>query len=104
MCQALARGHIAHTRLYGNAIAMRAAQDRLLRRHKHNKAVRTERMFEQNVIRLAEGSFVIEAVDAATSLVKCGVTMQKKGILRYCPCRTFMRLVSGLYALLVSCR
>ena len=53
-------------------------------------------MFEQNVIRLAEGSFVIEAVDAATSLVKCGVTMQKKGILRYCPCRTFMRLVSGL--------
>jgi hypothetical protein len=52
-------------------------------------------MFEQNVIRLAEGSFVIEAVDAATSLVKCGVTMQKKGILRYCPCRTFMRLVRG---------
>jgi hypothetical protein len=43
---------------------------------------------------MAEGSFVIEAVDAATSLVKCGVTMHRKGILRFCPCRIFLRMVS----------
>ncbi|WVW87145.1 hypothetical protein I302_109202 [Kwoniella bestiolae CBS 10118] len=80
-----------YVKLYANSIAMRASQNRLLQRHKHKN--REDRVFSANVIQSSEGSFIIEAVDAAISLVKCGVAMERKGVLKYCPNRVFLRLV-----------
>nr|XP_018265113.1 uncharacterized protein I303_01473 [Kwoniella dejecticola CBS 10117]OBR87271.1 hypothetical protein I303_01473 [Kwoniella dejecticola CBS 10117] len=70
-----------YIRLYSNAIAMRAAQARVMRRH------------SASVINSTEGPFIIEAVDAAISLVKYGIALHKKAILRHCPSRAFLRLV-----------
>ncbi|WWC95609.1 hypothetical protein V866_002474 [Kwoniella sp. B9012] len=80
-----------YVKLYANSIAMRASQNRLLQRHKHKN--RGDRVFQANVMQSSEGSFIIEAVDAAISLVKCGVAMERKGVLKYCPNRIFLRLV-----------
>ncbi|WWC60242.1 uncharacterized protein I303_102808 [Kwoniella dejecticola CBS 10117] len=80
-----------YVKLYANSIAMRASQNRLLQRHKHKN--RQDRVFQANVIQSSEGSFIIEAVDAAISMVKCGVAMERKGVLKYCPTRVFLRVV-----------
>ncbi|WRT64454.1 uncharacterized protein IL334_001386 [Kwoniella shivajii] len=74
------RMDVDYIRLYGNAIAMRAAQSRLMRRSK------------ASVINSTEGPFIIEAVDAAVSLIKYGIALHGKGNLRHCPSRTFLRL------------
>nr|XP_019046802.1 hypothetical protein I302_03405 [Kwoniella bestiolae CBS 10118]OCF25732.1 hypothetical protein I302_03405 [Kwoniella bestiolae CBS 10118] len=79
-----------YIRLYGNAIAMRAAQARVMRRHKTRN--QNDRVFQASVINSTEGPFIIEAVDAAVSLVKYGIALHKKGLLRYCPSRVFLKL------------
>nr|XP_019008159.1 uncharacterized protein I206_06714 [Kwoniella pini CBS 10737]OCF46940.1 hypothetical protein I206_06714 [Kwoniella pini CBS 10737] len=80
-----------YIRLYSNAIAMRAAQARVMRRH--SKRNQHDRVFQASVINSTEGPFIIEAVDAAVSLVKYGIALHKKAILRYCPSGVFLRLV-----------
>ncbi|KAK6903377.1 hypothetical protein I203_106880 [Kwoniella mangroviensis CBS 8507] len=80
-----------YIRLYSNAIAMRAAQTRVMRRHKTRN--QNDRVFQASVINSTEGPFIIEAVDAAVSLVKYGIALHKKGLLRYCPSRVFLKLV-----------
>ncbi|WVQ73281.1 hypothetical protein IAR50_002849 [Cryptococcus sp. DSM 104548] len=78
-----------YVKLYANAIAMRAAQTRSRNRLQHPN----DTVYHTNVMTAVEGPFILEAVDAALSLVKCGIVMGKKGVLRYCPCRVFTRLV-----------
>ncbi|WWC86561.1 uncharacterized protein L201_001438 [Kwoniella dendrophila CBS 6074] len=80
-----------YIRLYANAIAMRAAQSRVMRRIKNRK--QDDRVFQASVINSTEGPFIMEAVDAAISLVKYGISLHRKGILRHCPNRTFLKLV-----------
>ncbi|WWC92459.1 uncharacterized protein L201_007417 [Kwoniella dendrophila CBS 6074] len=80
-----------YVKLYANSIAMRASQNRLLQRHQHKN--NEDRVFQANVIQSSEGSFIIEAVDAAISLIRCGVAMERKYVLKYCPNRVFLRLV-----------
>ncbi|ODO05133.1 hypothetical protein L198_01821 [Cryptococcus wingfieldii CBS 7118] len=78
-----------HVKLYANAIAMRAAQTRSRNKLQHPN----DTVYHTNVMTAVEGPFILEAVDAALSLVRCGIVMGKKGVLRYCPCRVFTRLV-----------
>jgi len=92
--------------LYANAIAMRAAVARLLRYNlarnpearqrsrDHRVSSISERMMDHTVMAAVEGVQVLEAVGAAIALLRHGIEIHRKGVLRFCPGRTFQRIVS----------
>lgn len=97
---------MADGRLYANAISMRAAHHRLaprLRVRFENESSEEgdlreannshHRFFECSVLRWAEAPFLLEVVEAAISLMRAGIALHKRKVLRYCPGRTFLRLV-----------
>lgn len=55
-----------------------------------------ERVMHGAVLQYAEGPFLLEAVDAATHLLRYGITLHKRKTLRYCPGRIFLRIVSRI--------
>lgn len=87
-----------YVRLYANAIAMRAAVSRLLRSGTFdapNPAARARgRVMAVTAIVSVEGVQMIEAVESALALLRHGVECHKRGVLRFCPGRTFQRIVS----------
>lgn len=97
---ALSKAHLQveweYLRLYANGISLRASQERLLRRLKGNAqaAETTNAVFSSNVFRSVEGPYVLEAVEAAMSLLRtCIDVFHARGALRYCPARMFLRMV-----------
>lgn len=53
-----------------------------------------ERLMTSTVIISVEGVQMIEAVDSAVALLEHGIECHKRGVLRFCPGRTFQRIVS----------
>lgn len=70
---------------------MRAAHARLSRPGKSDRSI-----FGGSVLRWAEAPFLLEVVEAAISLLRCGVALHRRRVLRYCPGRTFLRMVRDL--------
>jgi hypothetical protein len=83
------------TRLYANAIAMRAAVSRLLRGAPmpRQRTPGGEGVMATTVIISVEGVQMIEAVDSAVALLEHGIECHRRGVLRFCPGRTFQRIV-----------
>ncbi|KAK4705957.1 cytokinin riboside 5'-monophosphate phosphoribohydrolase, partial [Phenoliferia sp. Uapishka_3] len=76
--------------LYGNAVTLRALQERLKRRMKakdsHFKA--------PSILNLQEGRWIIDALAAAQSILHLTVSvLEPKGYLRLCPARIFQRIL-----------
>ncbi|KAL8278001.1 hypothetical protein RQP46_009633 [Phenoliferia psychrophenolica] len=76
--------------LYGNAVTLRALQERLKRRMKakdsHFKA--------PSILNLQEGRFILDALAAAQSILHLTVSvLEPKGFLRLCPARIFQRIL-----------
>ncbi|KAL1412226.1 hypothetical protein Q8F55_003237 [Vanrija albida] len=84
------RIEVDYVRLYANAIGMRAAHARLSHRFNHPER---NPLFATSILRWAEGPFILEAVTAAISLLRCGVALHRRHVLRYCPGRTFLRMM-----------
>ncbi|BEI80306.1 hypothetical protein CcaverHIS002_0108350 [Cutaneotrichosporon cavernicola] len=84
-----------YVRLYANAIAMRAAVSRLLRGAPmpRQRTPGGERIMATTVIISVEGVQMIEAVDSAVALLEHGIECHRRGVLRFCPGRTFQRIV-----------
>lgn len=87
----LMRLEIDYIRLYANSISMRAAHHRLAPRLRSSTTHR--RFFESSILRWAEAPFLLEAVEAAINLMRAGIHLNKRGVLRFCPGRTFLRMV-----------
>lgn len=75
---------------------MRAAVSRLLRGAPMpgERTAGGERIMATSVIISVEGLQMIEAVDSALALLEHGIQCHQRGVLRYCPGRTFQRIVS----------
>lgn len=96
---------LSDTRLYANAIAMRAAVIRILRHNlardpdarqrsrNHRLSAISERMMDSTLMIAVEGVQVLEAVESAISLLRHGIECHRLGVLRFCPGRTFQRIV-----------
>ncbi|GMK54780.1 hypothetical protein CspeluHIS016_0113660 [Cutaneotrichosporon spelunceum] len=84
-----------YVRLYANAIAMRAAVSRLLRGAPmpRQRTPGGERIMATTVIISVEGVQMIEAVDSAVALLEHGIECHRRGVLRFCPGRTFQRIM-----------
>ncbi|KLT42269.1 hypothetical protein CC85DRAFT_328331 [Cutaneotrichosporon oleaginosum] len=84
-----------YVRLYANAIAMRAAVSRLLRGAPMpgQRTPGGERIMATTVIISVEGLQMIEAVDSAVALLEHGIECHRRGVLRFCPGRTFQRIL-----------
>lgn len=81
---------VDYVRLYGNAIALRALQERLRRR------VKAKDLFYVNLslLNLQEGPWIVDALQAAQSILSQTVLfLEPKGYLRLCPSRIFQRIL-----------
>lgn len=90
------------SRLYANAIAMRATVSRLLRGAPmpRRRTPAGDGIMGTSLIITVEGVQMIEAVDSALALLEHGIECHRRGVLRFCPGRTFQRIVSnhcGIY-------
>ncbi|KAM0749223.1 hypothetical protein T439DRAFT_326961 [Meredithblackwellia eburnea MCA 4105] len=76
--------------LYGNAVTLRALQERLKRRQKAKDA----HWKAPSLLNLQEGRWIIDAIAAAQSILQLAVTvLEPKGFLRLCPARIFQRIL-----------
>ncbi|KAK4055715.1 zinc finger transcriptional activator [Microbotryomycetes sp. JL201] len=81
---------IDYVRLYGNAIALRALQERLRRRVKANDLL----FVRPSLLNLQEGPWIIDSLAAAQSILLQTVSfLWPKGYLRVCPARIFQRVL-----------
>ncbi|ORY91668.1 hypothetical protein BCR35DRAFT_73363 [Leucosporidium creatinivorum] len=81
---------IDYVRLYGNAIALRALQERLRRRVKVNDLL----FVTPSLLNLQEGPWIIDSLAAAQSILHQTVSfLEPKGYLRLCPSRIFQRIL-----------
>ncbi|GAA5937232.1 uncharacterized protein JCM15063_002846 [Sporobolomyces koalae] len=79
-----------YVRLYGNAIALRALQERLRRAVKANDLW----FVSPSLLNLQEGQWVIDALNAAQSILSQTVGfLAPKGFLRVAPSRIFQRIL-----------
>ncbi|GAA5882031.1 hypothetical protein JCM16303_005568 [Sporobolomyces ruberrimus] len=79
-----------YVRLYGNAIALRALQERLRRAVKANDLW----FVSPSLLNLQEGQWVIDALNAAQSILNQTVSfLSPKGYLRVAPSRIFQRIL-----------
>ncbi|SGY79893.1 BQ5605_C008g05246 [Microbotryum silenes-dioicae] len=86
----LLRIEIDYIRLYGNAIALRALQERLRRRVKANDLL----FVSPSLLNLQEGPWIIDALAAAQAILQQTVIfLEPKGYLRLCPSRIFQRIM-----------
>lgn len=105
-CVSREESELIHS-LYANAIAMRATVTRILRHRSAREAETRQRtgltaggdrlrLMEGTMLCAVEGVQVHEAVDAAIALLRHGIECHRRGVLRFCPGRTFQRIVSCL--------
>ncbi|KAK4056570.1 zinc finger transcriptional activator [Microbotryomycetes sp. JL221] len=86
----LLRIEIDYVRLYGNAIALRALQERLRRRVKANDLL----FVRPSLLNLQEGPWIIDSLAAAHSILLQTVNfLWPNGYLRVCPARIFQRIL-----------
>ncbi|GAA5893277.1 uncharacterized protein JCM6883_007618 [Sporobolomyces salmoneus] len=79
-----------YVRLYGNAIALRALQERLRRAVKANDLW----FVSPSLLNLQEGQWVLDALNAAQSILNQTVSfLVPKGFLRVAPSRIFQRIL-----------
>ncbi|GAA5974589.1 hypothetical protein JCM5350_001207 [Sporobolomyces pararoseus] len=79
-----------YVRLYGNAIALRALQERMRRAVKANDLW----FVSPSLLNLQEGQWVIDALNAAQSILNQTVSfLSPKGYLRVAPSRIFQRIL-----------
>ncbi|GAA5916970.1 hypothetical protein JCM6882_005074 [Rhodosporidiobolus microsporus] len=79
-----------YTRLYGNAIALRALQERLRRAVKAHDLL----FVSPSLLNLQEGQWVLDALAAAQSILEKTVNyLAPKGFLRVAPSRIFQRIL-----------
>jgi len=81
---------ICYITLYGNAVSLRALQERLRRRQKAGDFL----FIAPSLLNLQEGPWIIDALAAAQSILQLTVTvLAPKGFLRLCPSRIFQRIL-----------
>ncbi|GMK58645.1 hypothetical protein CspeluHIS016_0600870 [Cutaneotrichosporon spelunceum] len=93
----LMRLEIDYIRLYANSISLRAAHHRLAPRLR-GAAATHRRVFESSILRWAEAPFLLEAVESAINLMRAGIDLHRRGVLRFCPGRTFLRMAMSFGA------
>ena len=90
-----------YVRLYGNGIALRALQERLMRIHRVGRAMYitdaqdgTLGYTHRSLFNLAEGPFILVAIEGASEILRLATSsLSRDGVLQRCPTRTFHRIL-----------